>query len=50
MATAKSKNQHLPGKRQTGLTIDEINAQYGKLPPQAIEVEEAVLGALMLRA
>ncbi len=29
-------------------TIEEINAQYGKLPPQAIEVEEAVLGALML--
>jgi replicative DNA helicase len=29
-------------------TIDQINAQYGKLPPQAIEVEEAVLGALML--
>jgi replicative DNA helicase len=30
------------------MTIDEINAQYGKLPPQAIEVEEAVIGALML--
>ncbi|MDR2909823.1 MAG: replicative DNA helicase [Bacteroidales bacterium] len=30
------------------LTIEQINAQYGKLPPQAIEVEEAVLGALML--
>jgi replicative DNA helicase len=30
------------------MTIAEINAQYGKLPPQAIEVEEAVLGALML--
>lgn len=29
-------------------TIDQINAQYGKLPPQAVEVEEAVLGALML--
>jgi len=29
-------------------TIDEINAQYGKLPPQAVDVEEAVLGALML--
>jgi len=29
-------------------TIEEINAQYGKLPPQAIEVEEVVLGALML--
>ncbi len=29
-------------------TIEQINAQYGKLPPQAMEVEEAVLGALML--
>ena len=28
--------------------IDTINAMYGKLPPQAVEVEEAVLGALML--
>ena len=35
----KSKNQ---------FNIEQINAQYGKLPPQAIEVEEAVLGALML--
>lgn len=32
----------------TKKTIDEINAQFGKIPPQAIEVEEAVLGALML--
>jgi len=31
-------------------TIDQINAQYGKLPPQAIDVEEAVLGALMLES
>ncbi len=29
-------------------TLEQINAQYGKLPPQAIDVEEAVLGALML--
>jgi len=28
--------------------LEQINAQYGKLPPQAIEVEEAVLGAMML--
>ena len=28
--------------------IDELNAAFGKVPPQAIEVEEAVLGALML--
>lgn len=29
-------------------TIEQIDAQYGKLPPQAVEVEEAVLGAAML--
>ncbi|WP_319272939.1 replicative DNA helicase [uncultured Draconibacterium sp.] len=29
-------------------TIEQINAQYGQLPPQAVDVEEAVLGALML--
>jgi replicative DNA helicase len=27
---------------------EDINSKYGKLPPQAIDVEEAVLGALML--
>jgi replicative DNA helicase len=48
MATEKKRNTNNQGQRQTGMTIDEINAQYGKLPPQAIEVEEAVLGALML--
>ncbi|MGC9354510.1 MAG: DnaB-like helicase N-terminal domain-containing protein, partial [Mariniphaga sp.] len=48
MATEKKRNTNNQGRRQTGMTIDEINAQYGKLPPQAIEVEEAVLGALML--
>ena len=37
-----------PKKNNTQLTIEQINAQYGKLPPQAVEVEEAVLGALML--
>jgi replicative DNA helicase len=30
------------------ITIEQINAQYGKIPPQAIDLEEAVLGALML--
>ncbi|WP_346857113.1 replicative DNA helicase [uncultured Draconibacterium sp.] len=43
MAERRKSNQQ---KQQS--TIDQINAQYGKLPPQAIEVEEAVLGALML--
>lgn len=35
-------------KRNTKIDIDQINAQYGKIPPQALDVEEAVLGALML--
>lgn len=35
-------------ERKKPKSVDEINAQYGKLPPQAIEVEEAVLGALLL--
>src|SRR5690554_2956240 len=48
MATEKTKNRYTPAQRQKTMTIDEINAQYGKLPPQALEVEEAVLGALML--
>lgn len=33
---------------QQAISIEQINAQYGKLPPQAVEVEEVVLGALML--
>ncbi len=35
-------------KNTNQFNIEQINAQYGKLPPQAAEVEEAVLGALML--
>jgi replicative DNA helicase len=35
-------------QQQNKITIEQVNAQYGKIPPQAIEVEEAVLGALML--
>ena len=48
MATDRRKKGSNQTNRPTGMSIDEINAQYGKLPPQAIEVEEAVLGALML--
>ena len=28
--------------------IEQINEEFGKLPPQALELEEAVLGAIML--
>ena len=40
---AEKKNRNVSSS-----TVEQINAQYGKLPPQAVEVEEAVLGALML--
>ncbi len=48
MATDRKNRGSKQNGRPTGISIDEINAQYGKLPPQAVEVEEAVLGALML--
>jgi len=35
-------------RNKSKITIEQLNAQYGKIPPQAPEVEEAVLGALML--
>ena len=41
MATERKSNQK-------NSSLEQMNAQYGKLPPQAIDVEEAVLGALML--
>jgi replicative DNA helicase len=34
--------------RKPTSNIDQLNAQLGKIPPQATDVEEAVLGALML--
>jgi replicative DNA helicase len=37
-----------PKNTKPQFTIQAIDAMYGKLPPQAVEVEEAVLGALML--
>ncbi|MFV0484437.1 MAG: replicative DNA helicase [Bacteroidales bacterium] len=40
---AKKNNQ-----QRAGTSVDQLNAQIGKIPPQAIEVEQAVLGALML--
>lgn len=30
------------------LTVEQINAEYGKMPPQAADLEEVVLGALLL--
>ncbi len=42
----QSNNSRTRNKPKT--TIEQLNAYYGKIPPQAPEVEEAVLGALML--
>lgn len=42
------KKQYNKSNVSSNSEIEQINAQYGKLPPQAIEVEMAVLGALML--
>ncbi|GET20051.1 replicative DNA helicase [Prolixibacter denitrificans] len=42
------ENYNNRNKNRGKLTLDQLNAQYGKIPPQALEVEEAVLGALML--
>src|SRR5665647_3331268 len=44
---AESPNNYR-NKNKPVTTIEQLNAYYGKVPPQAIEVEEAVLGALML--
>ena len=36
-------------KKSTGkFSIDKVNAEFGRIPPQAIDLEEAVLGAIMV--
>ena len=30
--------------------IDSLNAIYGKMPPQATDIEKAVLGALLIQS
>jgi replicative DNA helicase len=42
----KRKNQ--PFSNSTNKSIDDIRAMYGMIPPQAVELEEAILGACML--
>lgn len=42
------KKSQYPASRSPKATSLSDLAQYGKIPPQAIELEEAVLGALML--
>ena len=36
------------GKSRTEPNIDVLGLEMGKRPPQAVDIEEAVLGALML--
>ena len=43
-----SETNNFRNRNKPKMTIEQLNAQYGKIPPQAPEVEEAVLGALML--
>ncbi len=43
-----AETNNFRNRTKSKMTIDQLNAQYGKIPPQAPEVEEAVLGALML--
>ena len=38
----------LKGNSQTSPKLANLNVEYGKLPPQAVDLEEAVLGAIML--
>jgi len=37
-----------PNPKQSTVKTEEINALYGKKPPQAVDLEAAVLGALMI--
>ncbi len=48
MAQKQNTNWQTAKSKAAKEVIEEINASQGKLPPQAIDVEEAVLGALML--
>ena len=47
MAQKRSENTRT-GARNTTKSIDAINLEFGKMPPQAVDIEEAVLGAIML--
>lgn len=37
-----------PQQKKKYVSIDQLASQIGKVPPQALEIEEAVLGALLL--
>ena len=48
MDTINSTTKNTFAKRDRKTTITSSPFEHGKLPPQAVELEEAVLGALML--
>lgn len=43
-----AETNNFRNRNKSKMSVEQLNAQYGKIPPQAPEVEEAVLGALML--
>ena len=44
----QANDMALKGNSQTSPKLGNLNVEYGKLPPQAVDLEEAVLGAIML--
>ncbi len=48
MAQKQNNNWQSAKSKSVKETLEQINASQGMLPPQAIDVEEIVLGALML--
>ncbi len=48
MNNAKYSPANKKSQNNSSKQIDEINAEYGRMPPQAVELEAAVIGALML--
>ena len=42
------ENQRISRKRQRKNPVSEVFLEHGKVPPQAVDLEEAVLGAMML--
>jgi replicative DNA helicase len=45
----KSPSKNEPSDKNLSVVRGQVNTpDYGKLPPQAVDLEEAVLGALML--
>lgn len=43
-----AKSSYNSGKRKTDIKVDTIGIELGKVPPQAIDVEEAVLGTMLV--